>query len=137
MSWKNIYINRNPKQYSWMYNNGDANSLQYNFEWEPTKTTTKYYPYVGLSRQKIYADHSQQKDFCSLLQKYILWLQINCVVQMVPCYMELYRWRSWYIPNMEKIYFLFAQPGWFVLNTLNKILNDFPPFSFVHCSSNM
>ena len=36
---KNIYINPNPKNISGMYNNGDTNSLQYIFEWEPTKTT--------------------------------------------------------------------------------------------------
>ena len=31
-----------------MYNNGGAKSLQYIFEREPTKTTKKYYPDVGL-----------------------------------------------------------------------------------------
>ena len=35
---KNIYINPKPKKYSGMYNSGDANSLQYIFEQEPTKT---------------------------------------------------------------------------------------------------
>ena len=42
-----------------MYNIGDVNLLQYIFKWEPTKTTTKYYPAVGVSREKIYAAQSQ------------------------------------------------------------------------------
>ena len=46
-----------------MYNNGDSNLLQYIFEWEPTKTTTKYYPDVYLSSQKIYEAQSQQQYF--------------------------------------------------------------------------
>ena len=51
-----------------MYNNVDANLLQYIFEWDPTKTTTKYYPAVDLSRQNIYEAQYQQKDF-QLVQK--------------------------------------------------------------------
>ena len=46
-----------------MHNNGDANSLQYIFECEPTEATTKAYPYLGLSGQKIYAAQSQKKYF--------------------------------------------------------------------------
>ena len=56
---ENIYINPNPKNDPGMYNNGDANSLQYVFEWELTKTTKEPYPAVGISRQKIYVEQSQ------------------------------------------------------------------------------
>ena len=48
-----------------VYNNGDVNSLQYTFEWEPKKSTKKYYPDVVLSMQKIYEAQSQQQDFFS------------------------------------------------------------------------
>ena len=60
---KNIYINPNPKNYSVMYNNGYANSLQYTFEQYPTKTTKISYPYIGLSRQKIYEEQYHKKGF--------------------------------------------------------------------------
>ena len=56
-------INPNPPKHPWMHNNGDAKSLQYIFEWEPTKVTTKDYPYLGLSGQKTYAAQSQKKYF--------------------------------------------------------------------------
>ena len=46
-----------------MYNNGDANMLQYIFEKNPTKATTKSYPDVYLSRQKIYEVQYQQQEF--------------------------------------------------------------------------
>ena len=44
-----------------MYNNGNANSLQYILGREPTKK--KSYPAVGLSRQNLYAAQSKQKYF--------------------------------------------------------------------------
>ena len=50
-----------PKNNSGIYNNGNTNSLQYIFEWEPAKTTKISYPAVGLSRQKIYVEQSQQQ----------------------------------------------------------------------------
>ena len=59
---KKIYINPNPNIYSGMYNNGDANSIHHIFEREPTETK-KYYPAVGLSRKKIYAEQPRQKYF--------------------------------------------------------------------------
>ena len=48
--------------YSGIYNDGNANSLQYIFEWDPTKKTTKYYPDVGISGQKIDDAQYQQQD---------------------------------------------------------------------------
>ena len=43
-----------------MDNYGDANSQQYIFERDPTKTTAKFHPYVGLS-QLSYDCHSSRK----------------------------------------------------------------------------
>ena len=59
-----------------MYNNVDANSLQYNFERDPMKTTTEYYPSVGLSGQKIHAAQSQQK-YCLLVGTDIAFVVTN------------------------------------------------------------
>ena len=47
---KKYLYNPNPPKKSLMYDNGDTDLLQYIFEWEPTKTTKKAYPDVGLSR---------------------------------------------------------------------------------------
>ena len=52
-----------PIIYSVLYNNGNANLLQYTYEWEPEKTTTKPYPAVGLSGQKIDEEQYQQQEF--------------------------------------------------------------------------
>ena len=42
-----------------MYNDGDANLLQYIFELDPTKTTKTYYPDVGsLKAEDIYKAQS-------------------------------------------------------------------------------
>ena len=47
---KNVYINPNPIIYLVLYNNGDANLLQYIFMISHKKRS---YPAVGISRQKI------------------------------------------------------------------------------------
>ena len=51
---------------------------------ESLQKQQKYYPAVSLSSQKIYAEKSQQKYFCWLVQTYILWLQIKLFVHMLP-----------------------------------------------------
>ena len=54
--------------YSLLYINGDARFIQYIFQLEPMKTTTKYYPAVGISRQKMDEARSWQQDlllFCT------------------------------------------------------------------------
>ena len=46
--------------------------------------------------------------FCWLVQTCIPMLQIKIFVQMVHWYIELYRWRSWYISNMKNKYFFLS-----------------------------
>ena len=43
----------------------------------------KYYPAVGLSRQKMYAEKSKKQDFLLVGTYIILWLQIKLYFQMV------------------------------------------------------
>ena len=95
--------------YSGMYNNGHASFPQYISEWDPTKTTKKYYSSVGLSTQKIYAEQYQKLGF--LLVALVV-TNLN-ICQYSALMYGAYRQRACYIPNMDKICIIFSNlDGW-------------------------
>ena len=77
----------------------------------------KYYLDVGFSRQKIYTGKYWQKDFCELVQTYILWFKIK--IFSIWCF-DIWSFIDEGIgihPILTKYIFFFAHPGWVSLNT--------------------
>ena len=77
----------------------------------------KYYSGVGLLRQKIDGAQSQQRDFLLFGTDIYLLVTNQNIFQEGALIYGAYRCRDWYIFNMDKIYVIFAHPGWVGLNT--------------------
>ena len=91
------------------------------------KNNKKYYPDVGLSRKNIHVEQSQQQYFLFVgTDIYFVATNYDLSPDVALIY-GAYRWRAWYISNVEKYIFFFT-----TLDGSASILGPKKSMTFLH-----